>query len=111
MTNEPYKYALRYKPNLEHRDEGYTKDDAGQDGLTDCLLGISILLPPDGSYSQAIVINEHGKEKRALTPKEIFKAWSMLGMSLHQEGMLKGWQSEIVKIHSKMMRDVLRDGK
>jgi hypothetical protein len=103
-----YKYALRYQPNLERRDEGYTANDVENTGhgLTDCFLGISILLPPDGTYSQAIVVSENGKEKRTLTQKEIFKSWLMLGLSLHDKGELKGWQKDFVKMHSEMIRSI-----
>jgi len=107
-----YKYALRYKPCIEFRDEGYQIEDAGEDyGLTDCFLGISILLPPDGSYSQAVVVKDNGKEKRPMTQKEIFKAWMLLGMSLHGQGELKGWQKEFVKIHAEMSIQVMRGKK
>ncbi len=104
-----YKYALRYTPNLEFRDEGYEKEDAGNEcGLTDCFLGISIILPPDGSYSQQIVIADNGKEKRSMTQKEIFKVWMTLGMSLHKEGALKGWHKEFVKLHSEMCLNIFK---
>lgn len=107
-----YKYALRYQHNLECRDEGYTRKDAeGGFGLTDCLLGISIILPPDGSYSQRTVVADNGKEKRSMNQQEVFKAWSLLGMSLHEEKMLKGWQAQIVEIHHKMMCDVMNNKK
>lgn len=100
-----HKYALRYKYELEDRDEGFDVADATDGrGLTDCLLGISILLPETGEYSQAIVISAYGKEKRPLTQKEIFKVWLMLGISLHDVGKLEGWQSEFVKMHSEMIR-------
>jgi hypothetical protein len=100
------KYALRYQTNMEFRDEGYTAEEAGDCGLTDCFIGISILLPEDGSYSQAIVVADNGKEKRKMTQKEIFKAWMMLGLSLHDQGELQGWQAAHVKTHSDIIRSM-----
>lgn len=99
------KYALRYTWATENRKEGYTEDDAGEKGLADAMIGISILLPDDGSYSQAL-FSFHGKEDRELNQNEIFKAWLMLGLSLHDTGELKGWKSEMVKIHSDIIRSM-----
>jgi hypothetical protein len=102
-----HKYALRYGYTLEEKEDGYSKEEAIDDkGLTDCLLGISILLPEDGSYSQQICISAHGKEKRELTQKEIFKAWLMLGISLHDTGALGGWQREFVQMHTHLVRSM-----
>lgn len=104
-----YKYALRYTPNIEHREEGYTKEDIiGNCGLTDCFLGISILLPEDGSYSQCIAIKDNGKEKRQMTQAEIFKAWMTLGISLHEEGQLKGWHADFASLHTETIRSMFK---
>ena len=100
-----YKYALRYIFEPETRPEGFTKEEAGTCGMADALLGISIILPSDGGYSQC-VFSIDGKENRSLTQKEIFKAWLMLGISLHDNGELKGWQKEFVKMHADMIRDI-----
>lgn len=97
------KYALRYKWGVESLDEGYQKEDAGEDGLCDAMLGISIIFPEEGGYSQAL-FSFHGKEKRPLNQEEIFKVWMMLGLSLHDEDKLKGWKSDLVSLHSKMIR-------
>ncbi len=99
-----HKYALRYNLNEEWREEGFTAEEAGENGLCDALIGISVILPEDGSYSQA-VFSSNGKEKRECTQKEIFKAWLMLGLSLHDTGKLEGWQKEFVTIHSSMIRE------
>ncbi len=73
--------------------------------MADALIGISILLPEDGGYSQA-VFSIDGNDNRHLTQKEIFKAWLMLGLSLHDQGELKGWQKDFVKMHSEMIRSI-----
>jgi hypothetical protein len=104
------KYALRYSWIPETKDGGYTKDEIGDYGGADALIGISILLPDDGSYSQAL-FSIDGKENRALTQKEIFKAWMMLGVSLHDKSELKGWQKDFVKIHAGMVRDIFKTKK
>lgn len=105
-----YKYALRYNFNEEHRDEGYTKEDADNNGLCDAILGISMLFPSDGSYSQAL-FGFNGKEKRSLTQDEIFKAWLMLGLSLHDEGELKGWKADLTKHVSEIIRGIFNHNK
>lgn len=99
------KYALKYTWIPETKECGFTKDELGDCGGADALIGISIILPPDGSYSQA-VFSIDGKENRELTQKEIFKAWLMLGLSLHDQGELEGWQKDFVKIHSDMIRSI-----
>lgn len=103
-----HKYALRYTWIPETRESGFTKDEILEKpeyGAADAILGISIILPEDGGYSQA-TFSIDGKENRPLTQKEIFKAWMMLGLSLHDNGELKGWQKDFVKIHSDMIRSL-----
>lgn len=97
------KYALRYTWQPETQPGGYTREEIGDKGGADALIGISIILPPDGSYSQAL-FSIDGKEDRELTQKEIFKAWLMLGLSLHDKGELKGWQADFAKLHADMIR-------
>lgn len=103
-------YSLRYNFNIENQPEGYTKEDAKNKGLTDCLFGVSILLPEDGSYSQKTIISYNGKEKRVMTPDEIFKIWLMLGMNLHDNGELTGWRAEFAKVHAESARDKFMKG-
>lgn len=98
-----HRYALKYTWLPETKKGGYTREELEDKGGADALIGISIILPPDGSYSQA-VFSIDGKENRDLTQKEIFKAWLMLGLSLHDRGELKGWQKDFVKMHSEMIR-------
>lgn len=101
-----YKYSLRYIFSVEYKKEGFTKKDAnGKHGLCDSIINISILQPPDGSYSQA-VFSYGGKDGNSLTQEEIFKAWIMLGISLHDEGKLKGWRKEFVEIQTAGLRDI-----
>lgn len=105
-----YKYSLRYTWDVENIKEGYIKEDAGDKGLCDSLIGISIILPDDGGYSQCI-FSYSGKESRELTQEEIFKAWLMLGLSLNNEGELKGWRKQTVKIVSDRVREIFKKNK
>lgn len=103
------KYALRYTWLPETKEGGYTREEIGDCGGADALIGISIILPDNGGYSQAI-FSIDGKENRRLTQKEIFKAWLMLGISLHDKGELKGWQKLFVAMHADMIRTIMRKG-
>lgn len=99
-------YALRYTLETENRPEGYEKEDASDGkGLTDSLIVISIIHPEEGGYSQALFTYD-GLEGRELTQKEIFKAWLMLGLSLHDTGELKGWQSDLVEMNANIFRSM-----
>ena len=92
-----YKYAIRYNFNQECREEGYTEDQSDGNGLCDAIIGISIILPPDGSYSQQLIcIN--GKTKKPMTQDEIFKAWLTLGMSLRNEDKVTGWKKYLLNV-------------
>ena len=104
-----HKYALRYTWIPETREDGYLKNEIENEdqGLCDALIGISILHPECGGYSQAL-FSIDGKEKRSLNQKEIFKAWLMLGVSLHDEGKLKGWQKILVENHAKNAREIIK---
>lgn len=103
-----YNYSLRYEIKIESDENGYTKDQSEGKGLTDCLLAFSVLLPETGEYSQAVVFNWNGKEKRPFTQKELFKLWMSLGLSLHDNNGLKGWHAEVITLHAKMIRSLFR---
>lgn len=103
--SEEYIYALRYQWNTEFRKEGYKKEDqlAVDYGLCDAFMFVSVLLPPDGSYSQ-MIISSNGKTQQPMTDKEKFKVWMTLGLSLADEGKLKGWHKQMVDMMAKMVR-------
>lgn len=98
-----YKYKIRYTFKADSGQ--FTVNDITDEGLADDLLLVSILTPPDGSYSQAIVSHK-GNENRSLTQKEIFKAWLMMGVSLHDQGELEGWQKQFAEMHTSMIRNI-----
>lgn len=91
----------------ETRPEGYTEEDAGDGGLADALVGISIVNEEDGSYS----IQEFsfdGKESRSLNASEMFKVWIMLGIILSDDYDLSGWKKDFVDFHSEKIRGVMK---
>ena len=54
-------------------------EDLGHDKFSaaDAFVIMSIVLPPDGSYSQ-MVYSADGKTKKSVTPADQFKAWIMM---------------------------------
>lgn len=105
-----HKYGLRYDLATETQPGGYDKSEAGDKGLCDALLVFSIITPEDGSYSQGL-LTFHGKEERVLTQEEIFKAWLLLGFSLHDKGELKGWKAQLVEAHTSTVRESFMQSK
>lgn len=104
------KYDIRYTLDLESRPDGYTKEDVLSDrqGLTDKFLLASVLKEEDGSSSTQIIGMK--KDKKELTPEEIFEFWVLLGASLHDEKKLDGWQKDYVELHTKTMRYLVSNG-
>lgn len=89
-----YKYKIRYDYNVEYKEEGFTKDEAGKKGLADALIFCSVLYPPDGSLSH-LWGSTDGKEP--LSSNEIFKAFSTLASLLSEDKNLDEWQRYICK--------------
>jgi hypothetical protein len=104
MKENNHIYAIRY--DIEIEAGGFTKDEHNGKGLCDALLLVSIIKPEDGSYSQ-MLLSRDGKEMRELTQEELFKVWSLLGVSLYDNGELKGWTHELVEAHAKIMREIV----
>src|SRR5690349_5944292 len=106
-----HKYALRYDIVTENDPNGYTKEEREDKGLCDSFMFFSIIEPDDGSYSQA-VFSFKGKENRELNDDEKFKAWLMLGLSLNDDGNLKGWKAQHVAGHATIIREMFthKDG-
>jgi hypothetical protein len=61
----------------------------------------------DGAYSQ-MLFSFDGATGEELTQKDLFKMWSMIGMTLAQNGKLKGYQKDMVDIHEDNMRRVMK---
>lgn len=93
------KYKLKYDIKIETCSEGYDKSDAGEYGLTDKLIVISIIELECGGYSQCLFT--FNKDKEPLSQEEIFKTWLTLGLSLSNQNELKEWRKEMVDTHSK----------
>ncbi len=106
------KYALRYTWKIDHDESGYTVKDIDNDnhGLCDAMILISIVRPPDGSYSQ-LLMSADGETHSELTQKDIFKAWLMLGFSLSDNGALQGWQKQTVDAITGLVREHFSTGR
>lgn len=76
-----HRYRLKYK--LETEAGSFTREQI-EDGGTDALMLISCLHPEDGSYSQTFRTMD-GRTDKPMAPKDIFKAWMMLGAALAQK--------------------------
>ena len=88
------KYKIRYDFNVEHKEEGFTKDEAGEKGLADAIIICSVLYPEDGSLSH-LWSSTNGKEN--LSSKELFKAFATLANMLSERKDIDDWQRYICK--------------
>ncbi len=87
-----HKYKIRYDASIEYREEGFTKDEADEKGLTDALIICSVLYPEDGSLSH-LWLSDTGNGK--MSSVEIFKAFSSLACMLSKDETLHDWQRYI----------------
>lgn len=106
---DSHTYSLRYNIDIQADEKGYKKKDAGEYGLTDCLVVISKILSSDGSSSQKIIMAYNGKEKRSFTDNELFKVWMTLGLELHDRQMLKGWKAHITEAFATTIRTLFKN--
>lgn len=104
------KFKLKYKLNMEAGD--FTKDDIKDDntGLCDSIAVISIIYPPDGSYSQ-LTLSQNGMTEEELTQDDLFKAWHMLGMQLRRNNALKNWKKQMVDLVGEMAQETMSSNK
>lgn len=72
-------FKLRYEFDAQAGD--FVKADANGAGLTDAVVFLSLVYPPDGSFSLA-VISQDGRTGEPVDPHELFKAWLMVGDQL-----------------------------
>lgn len=103
-------YKLKYKLSIENDSQGYKREDAknDEDGLCDALVFMSILYPEDGSYSFE-AHSADGRSGKQLDAIDLFRAWSILGMSLSENPDLKGWQKQVTEVHASLMRDAIKE--
>lgn len=99
-----YKYKIRYNFGIEYKEEGFTKDDAGDNGLADAIIYCSILTPPDGSLSHHWGSSDG---KGNLPSSDIFKAFSTLAYKLSTDENLHEWQRYICKEAFDKVRQVI----
>jgi hypothetical protein len=81
-------YSLKYKLDIEAGEFcKHDIKDADKEGLTDALVVVSCLFPPDGSFSQLF----HGMDGRTgkitvLDDETMFKVWVLMGKTLSTRG-------------------------
>lgn len=97
-------YKLRYK--IETEAGKFSADSAKEDGdgLTDALLLVSMIEAEDGSYSQCFFSHD-GRTNKDITDDKLFKAWTMIGMHLADNGRLNGWKKSLVETFANTLRD------
>jgi len=100
----PYKYALRYECGP------FTKEEANGNGLCDAIIVLSILYPPDGSYSMLPISSDGRANGRPMASMEIFKAWTLLGNWLSERSDLDAAMREIAAEPLKVVSMALRLG-
>lgn len=73
MSEEKYehRYAIKYSYEFETREEGYLKEEAGDDGLCDALLFFSILRPADGSLSGSFITMDGQNSRKPISDSDI----------------------------------------
>ena len=99
------KYHLTY--SVTPHPEGLTKEEIPEGhGGTDAVLIISIILPEDGSISQA-TMSLNGKTREPLTVEDEWKAWFMLGAALENRKDLKEWKREVCEFTTGLIRAAL----
>jgi surface antigen len=94
MTTEQT-WALRYAPQFEAGT--WRREDAGEKGLTDALLMVSMVFPPDGSFSGA-VIGHDGRTGDDLAPLDMWRAWLTLTNALARtDGLPDEYKHQIAR--------------
>ena len=87
------RYRLKYK--VDWAAGNWTKEEilASGDGHggADALVLISIITPEDGGYSQ-MVVSHDGRTNKALTPRDLWKAWLLLAARLKEDPKLDEWR-------------------
>jgi hypothetical protein len=102
-----YKYSMRYTLDSEAKKDGFTKEDAeDKKGLCDSYLFVSILSPPDGSYSEFFMSHD-GKTDKELTDRDLFKHFGLLTMRLSQSENLLSWQKFVITATSELLRKIM----
>ena len=99
-------YHLTYSVKA-HPDEGLTREvvqemaDRGEGGACTAVVLLSLLYPPDGSYSM-LPLSKDGRTDKSLPVAEVWKAWVSLAAWLAQ-------QEELAPIKKIMAAEVFQD--
>lgn len=92
-------YPLSYL--LRINDPPLSVEDAKQQaqegfGACDAVVLLSVLYPPDGSYS-LLVRSRDGRTQESLPDHEVFKAWLMLSDYLANSPTIEPWRREFAR--------------
>lgn len=102
-----YKYSMRYTLLPENKKDGFTKEDATDEkGLCDAYLFVSMLSPPDGSYSE-LFMSHDGKTNKELTDRDLFKHFGILTMRLARSENLLAWQKFVVTATCELLTRIM----
>lgn len=66
-------------------------------GAADAFIITSIILPPDGSYSQ-VVYSADGRTGQKLPPAELWKAWAVMAAQLAKNEDLSSAKRELCQV-------------
>ena len=104
-----YKYSMRYTLESEAKKQGFEKKDVINEkhGLSDALLVVSILRPPDGSYSEYFFSHD-GETDKELTDRDLFKHFGLLTMKLSRSEELLAWQKFVVSATSELLMKIMQ---
>lgn len=96
MSN--HRYRLKYDLKTESGEFSVDQLKATKSGGTDSLIVVSCLSPTDGTYSQAIVVTKDGRTDDLMTPRDLFKAWLMMGESVARTPGLDPHRAELARL-------------
>lgn len=105
---EEYKYSLRYTLDSEVKKQGFEKKDAIDEnhGLCDAYLFVSMIRPPDSSYSECFISHDSATDKE-LTDRDLFKHLCMLTMKLSKSESLLAWQKFVVSTICELLTKIM----
>lgn len=104
MTEEK-KYYITYEMNVHP--EGLVKRDIPEGhGAADAVVILSMLYPPDGSFSLAVPSLD-GRTHRAVTDNELFKVWTLIASRLADSMTLSANKKEFARLVFEMVRTAI----
>ncbi len=106
---EEHLYYLQYE--ITPIPEGFTKSQVPPGhGACDAILLVSILHTAEGGVSYAFV-GADGKEKRDLTPTEMFKIWAVLAHELSEMPDLGEGRKQLASMVHETIKTAIMDAR